>query len=105
VNQIDGVLMPPDGPASWPASDSRKQWIVFYKADGMTLAGEGTIEGNGEEWWDLPCKPHRVRTTWLGRFSLVTAFNYLDQTCVTTLVSMFRARTDQRCPGHATALQ
>ncbi|KAG0537590.1 hypothetical protein BDA96_03G161600 [Sorghum bicolor] len=57
--QIDGVLMPPDGPASWPASDSRKQWIVFYKADGMTLAGEGTIEGNGEEWWDLPCKPHR----------------------------------------------
>jgi hypothetical protein len=58
--QIDGVLMPPDGPASWPATDSRKQWIVFYKADRLTLAGEGTIEGNGEEWWDLPCKPHRV---------------------------------------------
>lgn len=57
--QIDGVLMPPDGPASWPATDSRKQWIVFYKADRLTLAGEGTIEGNGEEWWDLPCKPHR----------------------------------------------
>ncbi|KAJ1283637.1 hypothetical protein BS78_03G143600 [Paspalum vaginatum] len=58
--QIDGVLMPPDGPASWPATDSRKQWVVFYKADGMTLAGKGTIEGNGEEWWDLPCKPHRL---------------------------------------------
>ncbi|KAL6850078.1 hypothetical protein ACP4OV_020705 [Aristida adscensionis] len=57
--RIDGVLMPPDGPASWPASDSRRQWLVFYKADGMTLAGEGTVEGNGEEWWDLPCKPHR----------------------------------------------
>ncbi|GJN05353.1 hypothetical protein PR202_ga22974 [Eleusine coracana subsp. coracana] len=57
--QIDGVLMPPDGPASWPASDSRRQWIVFYKADGVTLAGKGTIEGNGEEWWELPCKPHR----------------------------------------------
>ncbi|CAO2203410.1 unnamed protein product [Urochloa humidicola] len=57
--QIDGVLMPPDGPASWPAADSRRQWLVFYKADGMTLAGKGTIEGNGEEWWDLPCKPHR----------------------------------------------
>jgi hypothetical protein len=60
VHQIDGVLMPPDGPASWPATDSRKQWVVFYKADRLTLAGEGTIEGNGEEWWDLPCKPHRV---------------------------------------------
>ncbi|KAL5226893.1 hypothetical protein ABZP36_015158 [Zizania latifolia] len=57
--QIDGVLMPPDGPASWPAADSRRQWIVFYKADGMTLTGKGTIEGNGEEWWNLPCKPHR----------------------------------------------
>ncbi|CAO1939696.1 unnamed protein product [Urochloa humidicola] len=57
--QIDGVLMPPDGPASWPASDSRRQWLVFYRADGMTLAGKGTIESNGEEWWDLPCKPHR----------------------------------------------
>ncbi|XP_040375888.1 polygalacturonase At1g48100-like [Oryza brachyantha] len=57
--QIDGVLMPPDGPANWPAADSRRQWIVFYKADGMTLTGKGTIEGNGEEWWNLPCKPHR----------------------------------------------
>lgn len=59
--QIDGVLMPPDGPASWPAADGRRQWIVFYRADGMTLSGKGTIEGNGEEWWNLPCKPHRVR--------------------------------------------
>ncbi|XP_073009210.1 polygalacturonase At1g48100-like [Typha latifolia] len=59
VFQVDGVLMPPDGPDCWPASDSRRQWIVFYRADGMTLRGEGTIEGNGEEWWNLPCKPHR----------------------------------------------
>jgi len=84
--------MPPDGPASWPASDSRKQWIVFYKADGMTLAGEGTIEGNGEEWWDLPCKPHRVRVRlYVARFSLAGSpchGVYLDQTCV-TFVSMF----------------
>lgn len=53
--------MPPDGPDCWPASDSKKQWLVFYRVDGMTLKGEGTIEGNGEEWWNLPCKPHRVR--------------------------------------------
>jgi hypothetical protein len=60
--QIDGVLMPPDGPTSWPEGDSRRQWITFYKTDGVTLTGRGTIEGNGEEWWNLPCKPHRVRT-------------------------------------------
>ncbi|KAF2312700.1 hypothetical protein GH714_039686 [Hevea brasiliensis] len=59
VFQVDGLLMPPDGPDSWPEKDSRKQWLVFYRLDGMTLTGKGTIEGNGEKWWDLPCKPHR----------------------------------------------
>ncbi|RWW01789.1 hypothetical protein GW17_00035152 [Ensete ventricosum] len=52
--------MPPDGPDCWPSSDSKKQWLVFYRVDGMTLKGEGTIEGNGEDWWNLPCKPHRL---------------------------------------------
>ncbi|KAH7678582.1 Polygalacturonase protein [Dioscorea alata] len=59
VFQVDGVLMPPDGPDCWPDSDSKHQWLVFYRVDGMTLRGEGTIEGNGEKWWNLPCKPHR----------------------------------------------
>lgn len=52
--------MPPDGPECWPETDSKQQWLVFYKLNGMTLTGKGTIEGNGEKWWNLPCKPHRV---------------------------------------------
>ncbi|XP_050215455.1 polygalacturonase At1g48100 [Mercurialis annua] len=59
VFQIDGCLMPPDGPDSWPEKQSKKQWLVFYRLNDMTLTGNGTIEGNGEKWWDLPCKPHR----------------------------------------------
>ncbi|KAL6624750.1 hypothetical protein ACP70R_032071 [Stipagrostis hirtigluma subsp. patula] len=59
VFQVDGLLMPPDGPDCWPASDNRRQWLVFSNLDGMTLRGAGTIEGNGENWWNLPCKPHR----------------------------------------------
>ncbi|KAJ4839133.1 hypothetical protein Tsubulata_040335 [Turnera subulata] len=59
VFQVDGCLMPPDGPDSWPDADSKKQWLVFYRLDGLTLTGQGAIEGNGEKWWDLPCKPHR----------------------------------------------
>ncbi|KAF7836885.1 polygalacturonase [Senna tora] len=59
VFQVDGTLMPPDGPDSWPKADSRKQWLVFYRLDQMTFNGTGIIEGNGEQWWDLPCKPHR----------------------------------------------
>ncbi|KAL8484752.1 hypothetical protein ACS0TY_027163 [Phlomoides rotata] len=57
--QIDGVLMPPDGPDCWPETDSDKQWLVFYRLDDMTFTGTGTIEGNGQKWWDLPCKPHK----------------------------------------------
>ncbi|XP_042399054.1 polygalacturonase At1g48100-like isoform X1 [Zingiber officinale] len=59
VFQVDGVIMPPDGPNCWPKKDSKRQWLVFYELEGMTLGGEGTVEGNGEEWWKLPCKPHR----------------------------------------------
>ncbi|XP_061338625.1 polygalacturonase At1g48100-like [Gastrolobium bilobum] len=56
---VDGTFMAPDGPSSWPEADSQNQWLVFYRLDQMTLNGTGTIEGNGEKWWDLPCKPHR----------------------------------------------
>lgn len=58
--QVEGVIMPPDGPDCWPEKDSKRQWLVFYELEGMTLGGGGTMEGNGEEWWKLPCKPHRV---------------------------------------------
>lgn len=59
VFQVDGVLMPPNGPDCWPKSDSEKQWLVFYRLDNMAFTGTGTIEGNGQQWWELPCKPHR----------------------------------------------
>ncbi|XP_021752444.1 polygalacturonase At1g48100-like [Chenopodium quinoa] len=59
VLQIDGILMPPEGPDCWPESDSKRQWLVFYRLNDFTLNGTGTIEGNGQKWWDLPCKPHR----------------------------------------------
>ncbi|KAL3338684.1 hypothetical protein AABB24_027684, partial [Solanum stoloniferum] len=57
--RVNGVLMTPEGPDCWPKKDSTRQWIVFYKLDNMTFTGTGTIEGNGEKWWELPCKPHR----------------------------------------------
>ncbi|KAK4373391.1 hypothetical protein RND71_008775 [Anisodus tanguticus] len=57
--RVNGVLMPPEGPDCWPKEDSNKQWLVFYRLDNMSFTGTGTIEGNGEKWWELPCKPHR----------------------------------------------
>ncbi|CAH1442360.1 unnamed protein product [Lactuca virosa] len=59
VFQVDGILTPAVGPDNWPKKDSRRQWLVFYELDNMSLTGTGTIDGNGQQWWDLPCKPHR----------------------------------------------
>jgi hypothetical protein len=52
--------MPPDGPASWPKKSSKRQWLVFYRINGMSLQGGGVIDGRGQKWWNLPCKPHKV---------------------------------------------
>lgn len=51
--------MAPDNPDSWP-SNSRRNWLVFYRTDGIALQGGGLIDGRGEKWWNLPCKPHKV---------------------------------------------
>ncbi|GMG99799.1 hypothetical protein Nepgr_001639 [Nepenthes gracilis] len=59
VLQIDGTVLAPDGPDLWPKNSSRKQWIIFYKINGMTVQGRGVVDGKGEKWWNLPCKPHR----------------------------------------------
>ncbi|XP_048133969.1 polygalacturonase At1g48100-like [Rhodamnia argentea] len=44
---VDGVLIQPNGPDCWPKAYGKKQWLVFYQLNNMTLTGKGTIEGNG----------------------------------------------------------
>ena len=61
VFQVDGTLMAPDGPDAWPKGYSAHQWLVFYRVYNMSLQGNGLIDGRGQKWWDLPCKPHKVR--------------------------------------------
>ena len=60
MEKVDGTLMPPDGPESWPKNNSKRQWLVFFRINGMSLEGSGLIDGRGAKWWDLPCKPHKV---------------------------------------------
>ncbi|KAJ7977826.1 Polygalacturonase [Quillaja saponaria] len=59
IFEIDGTVMPPDGPDSWPRNESKKQWLVFYRINGLAMQGGGVIDGRGQKWWDLPCKPHK----------------------------------------------
>ncbi|KAE8698310.1 Detected protein of unknown function [Hibiscus syriacus] len=50
VFQVDGVLMPTEGPECWPKANSRKQWLVIYRLNDMKLTGNGIIEGNTHKW-------------------------------------------------------
>ncbi|KAL1544945.1 galacturonan 1,4-alpha-galacturonidase [Salvia divinorum] len=61
VFQVDGTIIPPAGPEVWPENYSRRQWLVFYRVNEMALRGHGLIDGRGEPWWNLPCKPHKAR--------------------------------------------
>eukprot|EP01018_Ginkgo_biloba_P009760 Gb_07774 [translate_table: standard] len=80
VFQVDGVLLAPDGPDCWAGNSSKLQWIVFYRTDGMTLQGKGLVDGNGEKWWNLPCKPHKGvnGTTQPGPCESPTAIRFFD---------------------------
>ncbi|KAJ4783424.1 Pectin lyase-like superfamily protein [Rhynchospora pubera] len=60
IFQVDGTIVAPSEPDLWPVN-SRRNWLIFYKADGLTLRGGGLIDGRGEKWWDLPCKPHKAK--------------------------------------------
>ncbi|CAO2836679.1 unnamed protein product [Amaranthus hypochondriacus] len=58
VFQLDGTIIAPDGPESWPNEIRKTQWIIFHKTHGLSVQGKGLINGRGHKWWDLPCKPH-----------------------------------------------
>ncbi|XP_027349486.1 polygalacturonase At1g48100-like [Abrus precatorius] len=57
--KVDGTILPPDGPDSWPLNRSKRQWLVFYRINGMLMQGSGLVDGRGEKWWSLPCKSHK----------------------------------------------
>lgn len=90
--QVDGVLLAPDGPDCWAANSSKNQWIVFDRTDGLSLQGNGLIDGRGENWWNLPCKPHRGPngTTLPGNCESPTAIRFYDSSRLT--LRMLRIR-------------
>ncbi|PWZ12201.1 Polygalacturonase [Zea mays] len=56
--QLDGAIVAPSDPDTWPAN-SKRNWLLFYQAHGMSLQGAGLIDGRGQKWWELPCKSHK----------------------------------------------
>ncbi|KAI5326247.1 hypothetical protein L3X38_035321 [Prunus dulcis] len=53
--QLDGRIVAPSGPNKWSSRNSKSDWLDFYGIHGMTMQGDGLIDGRGEKWWNLPC--------------------------------------------------
>ncbi|KAL1206262.1 Polygalacturonase [Cardamine amara subsp. amara] len=84
--QVDGTIVPRDGPESWPSGSNKRQyWLVFYRINGMALKGSGVIDGRGQNWWDLPCKPHQNvnKTPVSGSCESPTALRFFGSSNVT----------------------
>jgi hypothetical protein len=53
--------MAPDGPKAWKQKNGKlDSWVVFQSITGMSLQGDGLIDGRGEKWWNLHKRPEKV---------------------------------------------
>ncbi|KAF5741644.1 hypothetical protein HS088_TW10G00648 [Tripterygium wilfordii] len=55
--QLDGNIVAPDM-ASWTGDDKSK-WIVFSNVQGLSIIGDGTIDGRGSNWWQSNLDAHQ----------------------------------------------
>ncbi|XP_010936703.1 polygalacturonase At1g48100 [Elaeis guineensis] len=49
VFQLDGTIIAPTDPKPW--GSGLLQWLEFRKLRGLTIQGQGIIEGQGNAWW------------------------------------------------------
>ncbi|XP_068638593.1 polygalacturonase-like [Aristolochia californica] len=56
--KIDGTIHASSSMSDWEGLN-RRHWIVFLKVSGLTVEGSGTINGNGEVWWENSCKRNK----------------------------------------------
>ena len=59
---LDGALSCWPDQATWPndTAGNALNMIEFYGGDGLTLAGRGTVIGNGNPWWNAVWSPPYV---------------------------------------------
>ncbi|KAG8643630.1 probable polygalacturonase At3g15720 [Manihot esculenta] len=53
--QLSGNVIAPNDPNAWKGLDFGK-WLTFQYVDGLTVSGDGLLDGRGKGWWDISCK-------------------------------------------------
>lgn len=48
--QLDGKIIAPTNSGAWGSGLS--QWLEFSKLKGISVKGEGVIDGRGSVWWN-----------------------------------------------------
>lgn len=61
---VEGTIVPPDDPASWPQN---KTFFYFENCNHFTIdgAGVGTINGRGQKWWEIRKKNSSIEAPFL----------------------------------------
>lgn len=53
--QIEGTIEASSNTSDWN-SKNRRIWILFSHIENLVVGGGGTINGNGQVWWQKSCK-------------------------------------------------
>lgn len=52
--QINGNIVAPIEPSEWTCLTTHcDKWIYIKHVNGLTVRGNGTINGRGQKWWDV----------------------------------------------------
>lgn len=52
--QIYGIIEASDDRSDY--EEDERHWLVFDKVENLLVEGGGTIDGNGNIWWQNSCK-------------------------------------------------
>lgn len=53
--QIEGSIEASSDQSDWDGKDER-HWLLFDEINDLEVGGGGTIDGNGNIWWQNSCK-------------------------------------------------
>jgi len=62
--KIKGTIEAPSDRSVWDGKNNR-HWIIFEGINNLYVGGGGTINGNGEIWWENSCKINKSLVRYL----------------------------------------
>ncbi|PON77143.1 Glycoside hydrolase [Trema orientale] len=82
--QLQGTLQAPADPSGFKDGDG---WVTFERIDGLTLAGGGIFDGQGQAVWGKHCK----QTKYCSKLPIIQLrHQLLDSGCLAAKTSPFR---------------